>query len=168
MTWQGQISAFLAAHNTLTLATVDDRGLPYAAALFYAEDTDLNIYFLSEKKSAHSRHIAISPWVAATIQDDSQLWQEIQGLQLHGRAELLTGTARLAAITIYVQKHPFLKPMLRGKQCLAALSQVVSNASFYRLQPCWLRLIDNRKGFAHKESWKLPCGEENRFDDHED
>ncbi len=40
---RGRIAAFLAMHNTLSLATVGAGGLPAAAAVFYAHDAALNL-----------------------------------------------------------------------------------------------------------------------------
>jgi len=157
--WPKQVAAFLAAHNTLTLATVDENGLPAAAALFYAEDAALNLYFLSEADSAHARHIARQPWVAVTIQADGQSWQAIQGVQLRGVVTKVRGAERVEAVRIYGRKHPFLRPLFREEHGPAALLKALRAATFYRLRPCWLRLIDNRRAFGYKEVWRIPCEE---------
>ncbi len=167
MIWPAVVAAFLAAHNTLTLATVDENGLPAAAALFYAEDSTLNLYFLSEAGSGHARHITQQPWAAVTIQADGQHWQNIQGLQLCGVVTKVSGAERVTAMRIYGRKHPFLQPLFRGEKGPATLLAALRTATFYRLRPCWLRLIDNRRTFGYKESWQFPC-EETPLDDHED
>ncbi len=52
---KSRLQAFLAQHNTMTLATVDAAGAPHAAAVFYAADDALNLYFLSSPNSRHSQ-----------------------------------------------------------------------------------------------------------------
>ncbi len=136
--------AYLARHNTLTLATVDAHGHPHAAALFYAFDQDLRIIFLSHPQTAHARHLASSPRVAVTIQADGQDWHSITGLQMHGVAR----PGGDAEAHIYLTRFPFI---LHTDPLREALSQV----RFYQIHPTWIRLIDNRQRFASKQEWTL-------------
>lgn len=136
--------AYLARHNTLTLATVDEQGHPHAAALFYAFDQALRLIFLSDPQTAHVRHLASSPRVAVTIQADGQDWRSIMGLQMHG----VVRAGGDEEARIYLARFPFI---LQTDTLRQALSQV----RFYRMDPTWIRLIDNRQGFAHKQEWTL-------------
>lgn len=137
-----QLLDFLADHTTLTLATVGPDGLPHAAALFYAFDDDLNLIFLSDPSTRHARHIGARAPVAVTIQADGQAWQHITGLQLHGVATLADETARIR----YLARYPFIA---RSE----ALARALKNVQFYSITPHWIRLIDNRLGFGHKQEW---------------
>jgi hypothetical protein len=147
---RAQCAAFLAAHTTLTLATVDLAGAPAAAAVFYAHDAALNLYFLSEEKTEHGQNILANGMVAATIQADGQEWRAIRGMQLRGRAALVPAEQLPHAVAVYGRKFSFVSALLAGDRGLATLTGPLSRARFWRLKPAWLRLIDNTVHFGHK------------------
>lgn len=148
-----RICAFLAQHNTMTLATVDQGGAPQAAAVFYAADDALDLFFLSSPNSRHSANLTRQPRVAASIQADNQAWQAIQGLQIEGVARLVDGVAETAhAVWVYTGRYDFLRSLLDGADGgPAALRGPLASSRFYVLRPAWIRLIDNTLGFGHKE-----------------
>ena len=45
----------------MTLATVGPDGAPAAAAVFYAHDDALNLYFLSEERTQHGQNMLAQP-----------------------------------------------------------------------------------------------------------
>lgn len=137
---------FLAAHNTLCLATVGPEGRPHAAAVFYAAGPDLTLYFLSDPTTRHGQHIGAGAWVAATIEANNQNWQSIRGLQIHGLAAPCTGDEVIVARRIYGERFPFIASV-------QTLTAALARARYYRLVPSWIRLIDNTRGFGHKEEW---------------
>jgi uncharacterized protein YhbP (UPF0306 family) len=142
------IKQFMAAHTTLTLATVAEDGRPQAAPLFYAETDDLSLIFISERKVRHSQNITRDNRVAVTIYADGQQWQEIQGLQLEGTCLALSGRAARTARTKYLNKYPFI-------QKNGLLKLMLNTVIFYKITPIWIRLIDNARGFGHKEELQL-------------
>jgi uncharacterized protein YhbP (UPF0306 family) len=141
-----RLKQFLAAHTTLTLATLAEDGRPQAAPLFYAELDDLSLIFISEPKARHSQNVAHDGRVAVTIYTDGQQWQTIRGLQLEGVCAALSGEAAEIAQTTYLAKYPFIAtdPFLAG---------LLQKVTFYKISPTWLRLIDNSQGFGHKEEF---------------
>lgn len=148
---------FLARHNSMTLATVDADGAPQAAAVFYATDETLALYFLSSPNSRHCINLARLPRVAATVQADNQAWQTIQGVQMEGVVQAVDGLAELArAARIYAGRFDFLRSLLGGEiDGPTALRGPLASSRFYVLRPTWLRLIDNGQGFGHKEELQL-------------
>ncbi len=154
-----RIMAFLAAHTTMTLATVrtdaltGTSGAPQAAAVFYAPDDELNLYFLSEPTTRHARNLATDPRVAATIQADGQDWRQIRGLQIEGMAFLVEDVGEMAhAAQVYAARFDFLAGLLTGAgEGAPALVGPLVRSRFYVLRPHWLRLIDNRVHFGYKE-----------------
>ena len=143
-----RIKLFLGDHTTLTLATVAEDGRPQAASLFFAEMEDLSIIFISEQRTRHSQNIKGDSRVAATIYTDGQAWQSIRGVQLEGHCEALSGQAAKNARAVYLAKYPF----IARNKVLAAMLNLVT---FYRIEPAWIRLIDNSRGFGHKEELNL-------------
>lgn len=152
-----RIHAFLARHNTMTLATVDADSTPQAAAVFYAADEALNLYFLSSPNSRHSVNLVRQPRVAATVYADNQAWQTIQGLQIQGTVRIVEGAAELArSVRVYGGRFEFLRALLDGaKGGPAALRGPLASSRFYILRPTWIRLIDNSQGFGHQEELHL-------------
>jgi hypothetical protein len=141
-----EAAVVLAAGRTATLATVDEHGRPHAANVQFVHDDQLRVYFVSDPKTAHSRHVARDPRVAMTVYGHSDNRPHgIHGLQLHGRCEALEADPdRRHAWELYSAKFVFVSsdPQMR---------QLTESLNFYRVTPTWMRLIDNRRGFG----WKM-------------
>lgn len=152
---RGRIAAFLAAHTTLSLATVGADGAPAAAAVFYAHDAGLNLYFLSEERTQHGRNLLADARIAGTIHADGQDWRGIRGLQVRGQARLAVGAELARAVAIYGRKYSFVATLLAGSGGPGVLVGPLARARFWVLQPAWFRLIDNTVQFGFKEEWVL-------------
>ena len=153
---RARIRAFLREHTTLALATVDAQGASAVAAVFYAVDDDLNLYFLSEERTEHGRNMLAHPQVAGAIHEDGQDWRAIRGLQLKGRSEIARGRVLAEAMFLYAARFAFVAPLLAGQAGPAALTGPLARARFWVLRPSWLRLVDNTVKFGHKEELILP------------
>ena len=134
-----QLLAFLREHQVLTLAVNG----PYAAALFYAVDDELNLYVVTDPATRHGA--AMEGCVAGTIQRDRQRWQKICGVQFTGQCARLTGTERVAGWAIFLNRFA-----LAGAEELAP---AFAKAELWKITPDWLCLTDNRQGFGHKAEW---------------
>jgi len=150
-----RIAAFLAGHTTVTLATVGPGGRPAAAAVFYAHDSDLNLYFLSEDRTQHAENLMANPWVAGTIHADGQDWRSIRGIQLQGTAEITSATQAARAAVTYAAKYAFVGALLGGAGGPRALAGPLARARFWVLRPTWFRLVDNTVKFGFKEELTL-------------
>jgi hypothetical protein len=133
------------------MATAGADGASAAAALFYAADQQLNLYFLSEEHTEHVRNLMARPLVSATVQEDGQDWRSICGIQLRGIAGPVSRTDWPRAAAIYVRRFSFLESILTGAESPGALLGPLARAKFYVLRPTWIRLIDNRVRFGHKD-----------------
>jgi len=153
-----RVAAFLEMHTTLTLATVGDDGLPAAAAVFYAHDADLNLYFLSEAHTRHGRNLTVTPQAAGAIQADGQDWRSIRGLQVRGLASLVPASGIPHAAAVYGRKFAFLGALLAGAEGPGVLAGPLARARFWVLRPTWFRLVDNTVSFGFKEEL-TPGGE---------
>ncbi|MCC7358946.1 MAG: pyridoxamine 5'-phosphate oxidase family protein [Anaerolineales bacterium] len=136
------LTSFLAAHSTLTLATAGPDGGPSAASLFFAADEAARLYWVSAPSTHHSRNLAADPRAAVTISAATWQWAEIAGVQMEGAVRALPhGAEWQAAWALYEAKFPF----------AAQFAAELSRADFYVLTPRWARLIDNGRGFGHKD-----------------
>jgi len=144
------ILAFLQL-STMTLATASSKGFPHVAPVYFAAEKTQDsqgwaFYFFSAPDSLHAIHIREQPQVAAAIYPETWNWQEIRGLQMRGAAHaLVPGVEWERAWSLYRDKFPFVNQ----------LKIAVARNTFYRFQPVWIRLVDNRRGFGHKEEWIL-------------
>lgn len=134
-----RLLAYMRDHVTMTLATCSS-DQPWATTLFYANH-EFDIYYLSALSSRHSVNVLANPAVSITISQDYADWQQIRGLQLRGRAELLEDDAEAKAV--YLAKFPFVA------------SFPPTNARYWIIRPDWVRLIDNTVAFAYKEEADL-------------
>ena len=147
-----EIEAFLAAHHVVSLATTDDDGGPHAACVMYALD-GLRLYWMSDPESRHSRHIGARSRVTATVAPDYVDFREIRGLQVFGRARRLVDETELArARQRMLSRYAFLAELAGGPPALRAAFE---KAGFYCLEPERITLIDNTKGFGHKDTLEL-------------
>ncbi|MGC8781339.1 MAG: pyridoxamine 5'-phosphate oxidase family protein [Anaerolineae bacterium] len=150
-----RIAAFLAAHTTLTLATVGPDGAPAAAAVFYAHDEAFNLYFLSEERTRHGQNLLANGLAAGTIQDDGQDWRTIRGLQLRGHAFPASAGELAHAAAVYGRKYAFVAAQLVGSGGPGELVGPLARARFWVLRPAWFRWIDNTVRFGFKEEWTM-------------
>lgn len=146
------VATFLAVCRTACLATIDDDGAPHAANVQYAssgitEDvTSLSLIFVSAPSSAHAWHIARRPDVALTIYAHDDRPEQIHGLQIHARCATVEASQRDVALMPYLAKYPFVnEPPYRD---------ALERQSVYRVEPTWIRWIDNRRGFGFRQEWR--------------
>lgn len=146
-----RIVAFLAQHHVLSLATYGGEG-PHATNLFYAHD-GLALFWVSDPDTRHSREIEAEPRVAVTIAPDYSDFSEIRGLQLAGTAVCVDTEGRRAwHLTQLAARYPFLQRLADAPPTLQA---AYARAAVYRFEPRQVVLIDNTKGFGHKETLDL-------------
>lgn len=144
-----RIGAYLASLTTITLATVDASGTPCAAAVYYAHDEHLNLYFLSTRSTVHCRNLLANPKVAGTVYAEHQEWKTLKGIQLRGVAVPVELLAFPHAATLYTSKYPFVSLVTRGSP--AEILKAMAATTIWMLTPSWIRMTDNAQGFGFKE-----------------
>lgn len=148
--------AYLASHNTVSLATLGPEGA-WAATVFYA-NVDLTLYYLSEPKTRHVQNVLRNPSIAATINEDYRDWRQIKGIQMEATCQEVTGKRELArALGAYVKKYPFVAQFLSPGQLLTGM-RVAGRAldvRLYRVAPTRLLYLDNERGFSNRQEVPL-------------
>jgi len=130
-----KITAFIAEHHVLTLATSRE-GMPYAAPLFYAYDAERNRFvFASDAATEHAKQMKETPAVAAGIYLETDTVGKIQGLQCRGSVV----PADAADKKCYFGRFPYARAL---------------RPTLWRLEPVWMKLTDNRLGFGKKLVWE--------------
>lgn len=143
---RARVLEYLRAHHVVTLATHGREG-PWAAAVFYVND-GFTLYFLSAPKSRHSVNVAALPRIAATIQEDYADWPEIKGVQLEGVASAISADEERRARALYGEKYPVVGKIAKAP---AAIVAALAKVRWYRIEPERLYLIDNSRGFGHRD-----------------
>jgi uncharacterized protein YhbP (UPF0306 family) len=145
------IAAFLREQSTLALATIDERGQPSVAPLYYIVDEELTLFWLSTKTSLHSENLKRAPSAAATIYLQTENWQEIRGVQLRGTVALIADRERRGAL-IETYRLRF--------QLGTIFKAAIARCNLYALRPKFVRFIDNSGVFGHK--FEIELEEKNR------
>ena len=147
-TLAARIEAFLDAHHVMTLATGAE-GIAHAASLMYARE-GFTLYWTSDPTTRHSRELEANDRVAATIAPDYSDFRVIRGLQIAGIAARLTAPRDIErGRTLMEQRYRFLRELAQGPP---ALRTAAAKAGYYALWPQRITLIDNTRGFGHKET----------------
>jgi uncharacterized protein YhbP (UPF0306 family) len=145
-----RVAAFLDAHHVASLATCGMHG-PHAANVFYVRE-QFALLWVSDPRSRHSVDLEAEPRIAATIAPDCFDMDEIRGVQISGNAHVITNESRRVRARLLLEaRYPCVK-RLHGA---SSMKDAYTDMEFYRLEAMRIVLIDNSRGFAHKETLKL-------------
>ena len=132
----------------MSLATFGSSG-PHATSLFYACD-GLALVWVSDPDTQHSREIDGDPRVAATVAPDCSDFAAIRGVQISGTAgRIVAADEQMRHLAQLEARYSFLGQLAAGP---LKLRQAYARAAVYLLEPVRIALIDNTKGFGHKET----------------
>jgi uncharacterized protein YhbP (UPF0306 family) len=146
-----RIIAFLDAHHVMSLATCGPEG-PHAANVFYVRD-GFALIWSSDPESRHSTDLEADAGIAATVAPDYFDLDEIRGVQISGHAHAIIGQApRTNAQLLLEARYPYLR---RLTQEPSTLRDAYTRMKLYRLEPTRMVLIDNSRGFGHKDTLDL-------------
>lgn len=135
----------------MSLATCGAAGA-HATNLFYACD-GLALIWVSESDTRHSQEIEADPRVAATVAPDYSDFAAIRGVQIAGVARrVVAADERERHVALLEARYPFLRQLAAGP---LKLRRAFARTAVYRLQPAGIILIDNTKGFGHKETLEI-------------
>lgn len=126
----------------MSLGTFDENG-PWVADVIYVFDDDLNLYWLSDTSTRHSKALLKNPKVATTITLSNKQGEDNIGLQLEGIAQKVEGEIFELAVKHRLKRKK--KPPTRGEKFLD------EGESWYLLKPSKIELIYEPKwGFNKK------------------
>ncbi len=151
------VRELLESTPAMSLSTCRD-GRPWAATLFFASDPELRLYFVSDRRTRHAEDIAAGSPVAATVTPQCRHWHDVRGLQIEGRAQVLTGVARLAGLKCFLGRFPDVRALFERPEGddERTIAERLKSANLYCLTASRIRLIDNSRGFGFREELQLP------------
>jgi uncharacterized protein YhbP (UPF0306 family) len=94
---QPWVLEYLAAQQTLTLATASAQGIPHAATFLYVND-GVGLTFWTQPDATTARHIEQNPAVAFAIDRQGSTWRETQSLQGTGECRRVEDPATIAEL----------------------------------------------------------------------
>ena len=105
---RASLEELLADNTLLSLATTGPEGA-HINTVFFAHDGELDLYFVSERSTQHSRNTAADPRAAATVsRQPPEYGEHLQGVQLsgvvHEAREVETGAK--PALACYQRRFP--------------------------------------------------------------
>ena len=114
----------------MSLGTMDEGGV-WVCDVIYVFDDELNIYWMSDSETRHSKAILINPKIAGTITVNSPKENNL-GIQFEGTAEKIEGARYDLA-----KKHYAKRKKVEPKET----EDVLQGDSWYQLKPKRIELI---------------------------
>ncbi len=131
-----KISAFIAQHHVMSLATTLDAELS-VCSLFYAYDAqELSFVVASSEETTHIKHIKANPKVAGNILLETKKVGEIRGLQFRGEFVALE---EKKLRNLYFKTFPY---------------ALALTPTLWQIKVNYYKLTDNRLGFGKKIVYK--------------
>ena len=150
MELKNQIIRILETNHILSLGTADG-GHVHVVSLFYAH-RGLDLYFVSSPDSLHMTQAALNQRVSLTIHESTQDFRSVRGLQIAGTVSRVEKQGeKVECLELFKNKYSFMELFLKAK----SLKKHLFQTEFYKITPVQITLIDNTKGFGHKETWSL-------------
>ena len=134
-----RIIEFIKNHHLLTLATSKEN-IPYCCNVFYVYNEKNNsLIFSSETKTKHVQDFIENPEVAGTIAIETKDVEKIQGVQLLGEINKLTGEDLEKSSKQYLKAFPYARLL---------------ETHLWEMKLSFSKMTDNRLGFGEKLIWE--------------
>jgi len=143
---KNKIAEYLAPRRKMVVATVDDEGRPIAHTVEYVPDGS-TVYFMTFSASRKARNLTTRPDTAYTVDEDNDDWLKISGVQMTGRASLVTGEEREKAIRMLIERFPFLPEFPTPNMPLIGMKTTV----IFRIDPVHGSYLDNSVRMGYRE-----------------
>jgi uncharacterized protein YhbP (UPF0306 family) len=115
-----------------SLATVSPGGKAHINHMYFAWSGWFDVYWISDADSIHSKNLLRNHSAAITVYDSKQTWgKPDRGMQLFGRAGVVTGTAAGEAASAYAKRFK-------------DFDADSSDLPYYRFRPREVKLFDER------------------------
>ncbi|MGD9964954.1 MAG: pyridoxamine 5'-phosphate oxidase family protein [Hyphomonadaceae bacterium] len=142
-----QILSIMAAHRTMTVATLRADGWPQATTVGFAHE-GLTLYFLCGRDSQKARNLARDDRVSLTIDHDEPQVLKITGLSMAGRASRIADPREAQRVMeLLIARYP---EQIETPGELPPASAV----AIFKLTPTVISVLDYSKGFGHTELTK--------------
>lgn len=137
------------SQRTMVLST-HTPDAPWAAPVYYVYRSP-GFYFFSSPRSRHINQ-GLNSTSAAVIYADSDQWEQIQGLQMTGKLQLVSNKIdRIKMTGHFLLKFPFAKSFLKPDQAENKLRPAIGEkVNMYVFFPGRVYYLNNRLGFGER------------------
>ena len=134
----------LNANRLCSIATVAPGNRAHINTAFFAYSPALELYFLSDPDSLHSRNLSALPSMAMTIFDSRQSWDDPgRGIQLFGTGRKTWGVQASRAERTYADRFPSFARWLRGRSAAEREQAArLRSYAFFRFMPNRVKVLD--------------------------
>jgi nitroimidazol reductase NimA-like FMN-containing flavoprotein (pyridoxamine 5'-phosphate oxidase superfamily) len=137
---KGRIRDYLGKRLYINLGTVDGDAKPLVHTVGFAVDGDA-VVIVTDKRTRKAGNIEANPAVSFTADEDEPELMKIMGVQVSGTATQIKDEAEIGRVMgLLVAKYPHLKELPPNEFYVT-----------YRISFEKGVLIDNSKGFGHRE-----------------
>jgi uncharacterized protein YhbP (UPF0306 family) len=145
---------FLRDQAVMTLASCKDNK-PWACDLLYVADDQGCLYFLSAPGTRHVGNLEANELVSVSVHAQYTSWFSIKGVQCEAVVTRLDDSRRDRVEQLYYERFTDIGELIRNPQSEdeKKISQAYQKIAFYCVKPHFMRLIDNREGFATRREW---------------
>ncbi len=139
------------SNRLMSLSAVDNQGNPWIATVYFTQDENLCLYFLSHPTSRHCKDIAENEKVACAIANSNQVPNDKKtGIQLRGNAEKLSGE-RDTGNVIELWNSKFVGFELNYEQMMNEWE-----SRFYKIAPSYIKWFNEELyGEEGVKEWEL-------------
>jgi len=135
-----KITRYLASHLYLRLGTVTADCTPQVHTVGYVSE-GCTAYFVTDGKSRKAENIQKNPAVSYSVDENYNDFMAIQGVQMEGRASLVTlETEAMKILDLMAQKF-------RDMENIPANPDLV----IFRIKPSRAYFLDNTVSFGHRD-----------------
>ena len=140
------VEDYLKKGKTFTLALIAEGGKPSADTVVYVSD-GLRLYFVTDNRTRKAKNIGKGAAAAVTVDEYTDDWSKIQGLQMEGKVAPLNDEARTKEVfQLFGRKFP---------QVQKVMPQVPPTYQFYEFSPKRVWFIDYTRGFGHRDYFEV-------------
>jgi len=152
------VKGFMDQFTTMTLAC-SMNNQPWTAPVYYAR-RNYDLIFFSSPTSRHSKAFSENPRASASVYGTYSDWKSIKGLQMEGIVERMQSPAAVVkALASYVQRHPFVKELLKDPRTLAGeFIGKSSRVQLFMFRPETIHYLDNSLGLGSRWMQQLRNG----------
>lgn len=135
-----QILKFISKRYLLSIATVDEENNPWVCNVYFSQDEDLNIYFISPNDTNHSKHIKNNSKVAFTVNwyDENSL-DNRKAIQAIGICKQIGIKDLKHAIKCMIMKYPDWKDFLTFEK----VTKDLIKSKVYKITPSYIKYWDD-------------------------
>ena len=134
------VADYLASHSYMRLATVTPQGKPLAHTVGYASSGAV-VYFVTDRRTRKAQNIAKNPDVAYTVDEEYLDMNRIKGVQMEGRAAILSEESDIKEAAALLEKK--FKDMPELPKDFEWV--------FVKIDPVQCYFHDYSKGFTHAD-----------------